>query len=453
MESGPGGVEAETRQSLNNLTAILEAAGSSMGLVLKTTVFLRDMADFAKMNAVYGEFFPDEPPARSTVQVAALPKGGAVEIEAVAALLTDARGAARRPSMAGELILVVDDEAHIVDLVRLYLEREGFRVDGASDGAQGLRLRARSSGADRARPDAARGRRLRSLPPGACRTRTCRSSCSPPATRTSTRSSAWSSGADDYLTKPFNPRELVARVKAILRRADSRGRRRPRRAAPSATSPSTRRAARCASADRGWRCATKEFDLLAGASPRRRASSSRASNCWTASGATTSTARRAPSTCTSRHLRKRLAGSPAVEHRDRHRRRLQAGGLTHGPAPPMRLLTLRSLASRLLLTYLLVTLLVVALAGLSLLLLLQSTPLADRLAWRTLEAEAGRSATHRARLRPRSRRWPTDRPAAAAFTRPRGHPVGEILAEGGTPPSNGGPRPGRGGACRRRGAR
>lgn len=86
MEFVPGGVEAETRQSLNNLKAILEAAGSSMGKVLKTTVFLRDMADFAKMNAVYGEFFTSEPPARSTVQVAGLPRGGAVEIEAVAAL-------------------------------------------------------------------------------------------------------------------------------------------------------------------------------------------------------------------------------------------------------------------------------------------------------------------------------------------------------------------------------
>jgi 2-iminobutanoate/2-iminopropanoate deaminase len=85
-ELAPGGVEAETRQSLNNLAAILQAAGSSMSLVLKTTVFLRDMADFARMNAVYAEFFHAEPPARSTVQVAALPKGGAVEIEAVAAL-------------------------------------------------------------------------------------------------------------------------------------------------------------------------------------------------------------------------------------------------------------------------------------------------------------------------------------------------------------------------------
>ena len=86
MELVPGGVEAETRQSLTNVAAILQAAGSSMNLVLKTTVFLRDMADFARMNAVYAEIFRSEPPARSTVQVAALPKGGAVEIEAVAAL-------------------------------------------------------------------------------------------------------------------------------------------------------------------------------------------------------------------------------------------------------------------------------------------------------------------------------------------------------------------------------
>ncbi len=85
-EFAPGGIEAETRQSLTNLAAILEAAGSSMSLVLKTTVFLRDMADFPRMNAVYAEFFAKEPPARSAVQVAALPKGAAVEIEAVAAL-------------------------------------------------------------------------------------------------------------------------------------------------------------------------------------------------------------------------------------------------------------------------------------------------------------------------------------------------------------------------------
>jgi 2-iminobutanoate/2-iminopropanoate deaminase len=82
----PGGVEAETRQALTNLKHVLEAAGSSLDNVLKTTVFLRDMNDFARMNAVYGEFFTQNYPARSAVQVAALPKGGAVEIEAVACL-------------------------------------------------------------------------------------------------------------------------------------------------------------------------------------------------------------------------------------------------------------------------------------------------------------------------------------------------------------------------------
>ncbi len=79
-----GGVEAETRQALKNLTAVLEAGGSALQHVLKTTVFLKDINDFARMNAVYGEFFTENPPARSAVQVAALPKNGAVEIEAVA---------------------------------------------------------------------------------------------------------------------------------------------------------------------------------------------------------------------------------------------------------------------------------------------------------------------------------------------------------------------------------
>ncbi len=79
-----GGIEAETRQVLTNLKHILEAAGSSLDNVVKTTVFLRDINDFARMNAVYAEFFPENPPARSAVQAAALPKGVAVEIEAVA---------------------------------------------------------------------------------------------------------------------------------------------------------------------------------------------------------------------------------------------------------------------------------------------------------------------------------------------------------------------------------
>ena len=79
-----GGIESETRQTLLNIQRILEAAGSSLDLVIKTTVFLRDMADFSRMNAVYAEFFKSDPPARSTVQVAALPKAAAVEIEAIA---------------------------------------------------------------------------------------------------------------------------------------------------------------------------------------------------------------------------------------------------------------------------------------------------------------------------------------------------------------------------------
>ena len=84
MEIVSGGVEAETRQVLNNLKHVLEAAGSGLNYVVKTTVFLCDMADFPKMNAIYAEFFPENPPARSAVEVAALPKGVAVEIEAVA---------------------------------------------------------------------------------------------------------------------------------------------------------------------------------------------------------------------------------------------------------------------------------------------------------------------------------------------------------------------------------
>lgn len=79
-----GGVEAETRQVLENVKSVLEAAGSSLEEVVKTVVFLRDMDDFALMNAVYSEFFTHDQPARTTVQVAGLPKGVAVEIEVVA---------------------------------------------------------------------------------------------------------------------------------------------------------------------------------------------------------------------------------------------------------------------------------------------------------------------------------------------------------------------------------
>ncbi|HWQ05399.1 MAG TPA: Rid family detoxifying hydrolase [Longilinea sp.] len=81
-----GGVEAETRQALTNLGNVLQAAGTTLCNVVKTTVFLRDITDFARMNVVYGEFFSENPPARSAFQVGALPKGAAVEIEAIAAL-------------------------------------------------------------------------------------------------------------------------------------------------------------------------------------------------------------------------------------------------------------------------------------------------------------------------------------------------------------------------------
>lgn len=76
-------VEEQTRQVLINLQNVIEAAGSTIGNVVKTTVFLKDMNDFSKMNAIYAEFFGQNPPARSTVAVAELPKGGLVEIEAV----------------------------------------------------------------------------------------------------------------------------------------------------------------------------------------------------------------------------------------------------------------------------------------------------------------------------------------------------------------------------------
>lgn len=77
-------IRKATRNSLANVQAILESAGASMAQVVKTTVFLTDMADFAAMNEEYATFFTDNPPARSCVQVAALPKGVKVEIEAVA---------------------------------------------------------------------------------------------------------------------------------------------------------------------------------------------------------------------------------------------------------------------------------------------------------------------------------------------------------------------------------
>ena len=80
----PEGVEAQTRQSLANIQAILDEAGFAKSDVVKTTVFIKDMNDFAAVNAIYADFFGDSKPARSCVEVARLPKDGLVEIEVVA---------------------------------------------------------------------------------------------------------------------------------------------------------------------------------------------------------------------------------------------------------------------------------------------------------------------------------------------------------------------------------
>lgn len=81
-----GGIAEQTERVMLNLKAVLEASGSSLKQVLKTTVFLADMAEFPKMNEVYAMFFPENPPARATVQAAGLPRGARVEIECVAAV-------------------------------------------------------------------------------------------------------------------------------------------------------------------------------------------------------------------------------------------------------------------------------------------------------------------------------------------------------------------------------
>lgn len=80
----PGGIAEQTTQALKNLQAVLLASDSSLGHIVKTTVFLKDMNDFTAMNAVYATFFPHDPPARSTVEVARLPKDALVEVEAIA---------------------------------------------------------------------------------------------------------------------------------------------------------------------------------------------------------------------------------------------------------------------------------------------------------------------------------------------------------------------------------
>ncbi|MCD4749423.1 MAG: RidA family protein [Thermoanaerobaculales bacterium] len=82
MVSGP--IEVQTRQVLKNLSAVLEAADSSLDRVVKMTVFMIDLGEFQQMNAVYAEFFPNTPPARSAVEVSALPLGAMIEMEAVA---------------------------------------------------------------------------------------------------------------------------------------------------------------------------------------------------------------------------------------------------------------------------------------------------------------------------------------------------------------------------------
>ncbi len=79
-----GDIRVQTRQVLRNLSAILEAAGSTLAKAVKTTVYLRDLAEFAAMNEVYAEFFGNDPPARATVQVARLPRDAAVEIDLIA---------------------------------------------------------------------------------------------------------------------------------------------------------------------------------------------------------------------------------------------------------------------------------------------------------------------------------------------------------------------------------
>lgn len=81
-----GGIEAQTERVLRNLSAVLDAGGASLGSVVKTTVYLADLADFPAMNSVYGTFFGKNPPARATIGAAALPAGALVEIDAVASV-------------------------------------------------------------------------------------------------------------------------------------------------------------------------------------------------------------------------------------------------------------------------------------------------------------------------------------------------------------------------------
>ena len=81
---GSGDIQAQTERVIQNLSGVLQAAGLGLAHIVRTTVYLVDLADFAKMNEVYARHFPSEPPARSTVQVSALPRGARVEIDAIA---------------------------------------------------------------------------------------------------------------------------------------------------------------------------------------------------------------------------------------------------------------------------------------------------------------------------------------------------------------------------------
>lgn len=85
MDLVSGSITEETQRCMRNLDAVLQAAGSGLGEILKTTIYVTDMGDFAEVNEAYGSFFTDDPPARVTVGVASLPKGARVEIECVAA--------------------------------------------------------------------------------------------------------------------------------------------------------------------------------------------------------------------------------------------------------------------------------------------------------------------------------------------------------------------------------
>jgi 2-iminobutanoate/2-iminopropanoate deaminase len=83
---GSGDVRAQTERVMQNLDAVLRAAGASLAMVVKTTIYLADLQDFGAVNEIYGRYFPKDPPARATVQAAGLPKGALVEIDAIAAL-------------------------------------------------------------------------------------------------------------------------------------------------------------------------------------------------------------------------------------------------------------------------------------------------------------------------------------------------------------------------------